>query len=114
MPALPPESGTAVLDFERRDRICKLYGWPQTFASAPEFAAPDTGNRSGVWAMATLLAMSEAYEDKAFERGEVVLNHPRDTRLQGPRRPPPRPDPRPSGSRRDCFTLDALSRPDRR
>jgi transcriptional regulator with XRE-family HTH domain len=29
------EAGTRSPDFDTRDRICKLYGWPQTFMMAP-------------------------------------------------------------------------------
>jgi transcriptional regulator with XRE-family HTH domain len=29
------EAGTRSPDFDTWDRICKLYGWPQTFVSAP-------------------------------------------------------------------------------
>jgi transcriptional regulator with XRE-family HTH domain len=29
------EAGGAMPDFESWDRICKLYGWPQTFVGTP-------------------------------------------------------------------------------
>ena len=30
------EAGDAVPDFDTWDRICKLYGWPQTFMGGPQ------------------------------------------------------------------------------
>jgi hypothetical protein len=29
------EAGTRMSDWETFDRICKLYGWPQTFVTVP-------------------------------------------------------------------------------
>ena len=32
------EAGTRSPSFETWDRICKLYGWPQTFSASSQFA----------------------------------------------------------------------------
>jgi DNA-binding XRE family transcriptional regulator len=43
------EAGTRTPAWETFDRICKMFGWPQTFVTAPWYEAPSSaGNRLGL------------------------------------------------------------------